>query len=403
MPQNKKYTATDFERYHSGKMNEKEMHTLEKAAIADSFLADALEGYAYSNSPVKDIAELREKFLAKKKKKNIFLIQSDNKWLRIAAIFILIAGIGYMAFELNFNKENNTLAKKQDTDFKKITEQPAIPKMDPPSNNEKDLVTFSPSEKSNGPLINKNTGKIPKPDLTRDNYLAKNAEKPNESFLQKDALEEPKQDYASSESKINLLKGKLVDTLGNPVRYATIIDKNRKIMTTSDSTGKFKLLFNDTSLTATIAMIGYKTKISRLSYKNEQTIVMEPDNQSLNEVVVLSKGARRQNKELSPAVILERKVPGITVNNSASEPIIGWQKFNEYLQDNINIPDDEKGQAFKGKVVLSFEINKQGIPQKIKIEQTLCTACDRESARLITQGPKWKYIQDKRQRVTIQF
>ena len=403
MPQNKKYTATDFERYHSGKMNEREMHTLEKAALADSFLADALEGYAYTNSPVKDIAELREKLLAKKKKKNIFLIQSDNKWLRIAAIFILIAGIGYMAFELNFNKENNTLAKKQNTDFKKITEQPAIPKMDPPSNNEKNLVTLSPSEKSNGPLINKNTRKIPKPDLTTDNSLAKNAEKPNESFLQKDALAEPKKDYASSLSKINLLQGKVVDTLGNPVRYATIIDKNRKIMTTSDSTGKFKLLFNDTSLTATIAMIGYKTKISRLNYKNEQTIVMEPDNQSLNEVVVLSKGARRQNKELSPAVRLERKVPGITVNNSASEPVIGWQEFHQYLQNNINIPEDEEGMGFKGKVVLSFEINKRGNPQKIKIEQTLCPACDREAVRLITQGPKWKYIQDKRQQVTIQF
>jgi hypothetical protein len=174
-------------------------------------------------------------------------------------------------------------------------------------------------------------------------------------------------------------------------------------MTTADSTGKFKLLFNDTSLTATIAMIGYKTKISRLSYKNEQTIVMEPDNQSLNEVVVLSKGARRKNKELSPAVRLERKVPGITVNNSASEPVIGWQEFHQYLQDNIYIPEDVEGMGFKVKVVLSFEINKRGKPQKIKIEQTLCPACDREAVRLITQGPKWKYIQDKRQQITIQF
>jgi hypothetical protein len=174
-------------------------------------------------------------------------------------------------------------------------------------------------------------------------------------------------------------------------------------MTTSDSTGKFKLLFNDTSLTATIAMIGYKTKISRLNYKNEQTIVMEPDNQSLNEVVVLSKGARRQNKELSPAVRLERKVPGITVNNSASKPVIGWQKFNEYVKKNINIPIDKDGENYKGLVVLSFEINEKGIPQKIKIEQSLCTSCNAEAIRLLIEGPKWKYINNERQVITIGF
>ena len=44
MSQDHKYTAADFERYHSGKMSAGEMHALEKAAMEDPFLADALEG-----------------------------------------------------------------------------------------------------------------------------------------------------------------------------------------------------------------------------------------------------------------------------------------------------------------------------------------------------------------------
>jgi len=43
----KKYNAIDFARYHSGTMRPDEMYALEQAALEDSFLADALDGYVY--------------------------------------------------------------------------------------------------------------------------------------------------------------------------------------------------------------------------------------------------------------------------------------------------------------------------------------------------------------------
>ena len=42
----KNFTADDIEKYHKGVLSAKEMHDLEKAAMDDPFLADALEGYA---------------------------------------------------------------------------------------------------------------------------------------------------------------------------------------------------------------------------------------------------------------------------------------------------------------------------------------------------------------------
>jgi hypothetical protein len=51
---NNEYTAKDIERYYTGKMSSLEMHQLEKAAMEDPFLADALEGYSYTNTPVQD-------------------------------------------------------------------------------------------------------------------------------------------------------------------------------------------------------------------------------------------------------------------------------------------------------------------------------------------------------------
>ena len=58
----KSFTAADIERYHQGLMSSKERHALEKAALEDPFLADALEGYANATFNVtEDIAQLKKR------------------------------------------------------------------------------------------------------------------------------------------------------------------------------------------------------------------------------------------------------------------------------------------------------------------------------------------------------
>ena len=39
------YSAADIQRYVQGKLSAAEMHAMEKAALDDPFLADAMEGY----------------------------------------------------------------------------------------------------------------------------------------------------------------------------------------------------------------------------------------------------------------------------------------------------------------------------------------------------------------------
>ena len=64
---NKIYTADDFARYHAGTMPAGEMHALEKAALEDPFLADALEGYIHAPAFEKDIAKLKDRLNEKRK------------------------------------------------------------------------------------------------------------------------------------------------------------------------------------------------------------------------------------------------------------------------------------------------------------------------------------------------
>ncbi|MDB5198405.1 MAG: hypothetical protein JWO92_368 [Chitinophagaceae bacterium] len=401
MSQDYKYTAADFDRYHSGQMSEGEMHALEKAALQDPFLADALEGYAYTDAATKDITGLKEKLFSKKKKRNVFaIISKQNTWMRIAALFILIAGMGYLAYQLNFNKGNNALAKKEDSPkLIDTAEQNIVSKTDSLLLNEKkDIAINTPITKGNS--VSKNVITT-EPELSHNETLETPAELLRDRNLRKSTMPNAPKDFSFSRD-MKVLKGKLVDSLGKPVSYATVKDKNTKTATLSDSGGRFMLTANDSSLTATISKVGYKTKEKILNDKTEQVIVVENDNRALNEVAVTALGTQRQ-KQLRSAPKLEGKVQGIAVDNTISEPINGWKKFNEYILANINIPEDENGNNYKGKVVLSFEINTKGHPKKIKVEESLCTPCDEEAGRLLIQGPKWKYVKDKRPVVTIQF
>jgi hypothetical protein len=66
----KQYTADDILKYHQGMLNANEMHALEKAALDDPFLSDALDGFENNEYAQRDINELKEKLSFKQHKKN---------------------------------------------------------------------------------------------------------------------------------------------------------------------------------------------------------------------------------------------------------------------------------------------------------------------------------------------
>ena len=84
------------------------------------------------------------------------------------------------------------------------------------------------------------------------------------------------------------------------------------------------------------------------------------------------------------------------------EPEAGWEKYDSYLANNLNIPEDYKPQPTEtSSVELSFEVDKNGEPINIKVEKSLCSSCDKEAIRLIRAGPKWKRNANKKGRTTV--
>ncbi|MEO7925056.1 MAG: carboxypeptidase-like regulatory domain-containing protein [Chitinophagaceae bacterium] len=118
----KKFTAGDIEKYHGGKLSTKEMHAMEKAALDDPFLADALEGYAVAGvNASADISGLREKLANRIEGARVIPMERTQgpsyRWLRVAAMIIFVVGAGLLVYQFGFNKKSDDIAQ---ADTKKI-------------------------------------------------------------------------------------------------------------------------------------------------------------------------------------------------------------------------------------------------------------------------------------------
>ncbi|HKB43076.1 MAG TPA: hypothetical protein VKC90_01760, partial [Chitinophagaceae bacterium] len=115
----KTFTAADIEQYHKGLLSAKERHALEKAALDDPFLADALEGYAVAGVNAEtDIAELKKRLAERIDERKVIPINTSGSlssytWLRIAAMIVLIAGAGLLVYQFAFNNSSKNIAQNE--------------------------------------------------------------------------------------------------------------------------------------------------------------------------------------------------------------------------------------------------------------------------------------------------
>jgi hypothetical protein len=113
------FSAADIEQYHKGLLSAKERHALEKAALEDPFLADALEGYTTAGvNTSADIAELKKRLSERVDKRKVIPIiapgsRSSYTWLRIAAVIVLIAGAGLLIYQFAFNSSSKNIAENE--------------------------------------------------------------------------------------------------------------------------------------------------------------------------------------------------------------------------------------------------------------------------------------------------
>ena len=389
----KKYNAVDFARYHSGAMPPDEMHALEKAALEDPFLADALDGYIYSKDHEKELGEIRIGLDEKRNQKKVFSISSisSGAWWKIAAMFILFAGAGYFFYATNSKKESS-LAVKESVEKK---ENPAII-----------LPLANDTSASQGNLA------FEKPSTEKDkNNLAKLPASVSKS-VQSTIKSSDKEDREINNEK-NLSAARLAEKKQNMVAMST--DKiSSADITFADSGQKSFLRSSDTTALAAAPAMKYLEDSANAIAMNkkeqaQQKIVIRgveqetKEDKSLNEVVVTGYGTQKKKEMTSASDALQGKVSGVQVTTVSPYPKDGKEKFDKYIEDNAVTVLDSTGKKIAADILLSFTLNKKGKPTHIKVIKSSCKVCEKEAIRLLEDGPDWVGKSGTNGTVRIQF
>lgn len=313
------YTEGDIRRYHSGAMPEGERHLLERAALEDPFLADALEGYGQQPAAEGDLPALRRAIGRRISPAPV----RRMPYLAAAAVLLLVAAGAWW------------LLPREGAEGPAVAQTRPAPLPEQPRTESSGGDTVTP-----GPQASAATGSAPQREVARSQPPARRQASAKEVAGLADI---PDTTY---------LTAPLPETRPAVVLKSTI---------RGDSLG---------------------------------TIVLQPQQSELQEIVIGNTTARRKTTP-SPAAA--------AVAADTLEPMNGWTDFEAYVVDRLASEPARKDVSLRGTVRLSFELNSDGAPINIRVEESLCPSCDEAAIRLLKEGPKWKKRTRNRARIGIRF
>ena len=413
--------------YIRGLRKGKEAHRLEKESMQAPFLADAMDGYnQVEGNHEQRIEKLRMQVSAHSaKKKSTYAIT----W-SIAACLIIGFGISSYFLFLKKSMTDEVFIAEESVSIKlaepAAPPTPAIPATPTvPATPQKEIALATTKVKTDSTPISEITARqADKKDMIAE--IQTTSQPQGAPVAAVPMMEEVSEETAAlqevvatidtfeseSDKKMklakvatilpqnNMIKGRVTDGKGEPLIGASVTYKGTNIGTITNMNGEFSLVKKDDKKRLTAEYIGYDPVEIQVDTSRTMLIAMNENKQALNEVVVVGYGAKKNKK--STTLGSDAKVKEQTEKEITPQPVIGKRSYQKYLKEHLVRPTDEKCAQVKGKVVLTFLINKEGRPFYIKVKESLCESADKEAIRLIQEGPDWIYG-NKLVEVTVKF
>jgi TonB family protein len=362
----------DIERYLRGEMTAQEMHALEKAALDDPFLSDALEGAANANkdSFLLDVHELQASVLNRSGKQGPKIL-SMWKWsLGIAATLFLVAVSGLYTIQ-RLSERNAQLSENEEkAELLALTESggfdtliiamPRLPKV---------VATAEPmrSTRSRTESVTRQGERETQANLTdpRTIEIEPHAE-----------TQESVSHAASSSLSLNprLIKGTVTSAEdGSALPGVNVVVQGTTTGTITDAEGKFEITVSQPDQKLEFSFIGVKTVVAETRNKNNVNVSLTPDYESLSEVVVAGKAVTEdKNKTFNLA-----------------QPQGGKDAYEKYLQQKLVYPEQALKNEVEGRVTIQFTVDDKGNLSNFKVINSVGFGCDEEAIRLVREGPAW--------------
>lgn len=432
------YTLQDIQQYLSGSMSPADMHALERAALQDPFLADAIEGFAGADAALA-ATHLNQIHAALQQEapeiKPTAPAHNKNYWWRVAAMAILLVGAGITTVYLmnknnpqtndvaQLNKKVNPEQQKQETvqlntdstansgastkaagggGYIVLNNQASASgltsigtftvgeeKADLPASSFTPAYTDSTNNtiaKTEDDEVNK-AKEFPSAPVSADKTMS-DAPKPNTvntlqgkvAGLDVSAKQDNADAFANASDNVKV-SGRVFDNAGNRVPNAVVNIPGTNTSAVTDSKGEFSINISGDSGKATVSAIGYANKDISLSSKNKNIIFLQQNNSSLDEVVVTTLGRKKEAADI--------KVEG---DKKAASPVGGWDVYEGYVETTIQNNADTTGDVyvFGDEMELEFDIDANGNPYDISITSPLTDPeLNKKIADAVAAGPRW--------------
>jgi TonB family protein len=396
------YSADDIRRYLDGEMSAREMNALEKAALDDPFLQDAIDGYGKNTGHIsEDVDELKTRLHERIRGENRDVVPlRRNTWWYAAAAVLIISAAGVILFLNNFSETGKTEIAKNE------------PLKQSPSLAETTAVFTTPPEPAQKPVAKARIR--PEPDEPKPaapaetetkeekaaTMLMESASPPQMAAPAEDSFivhrKEEELMYAEKGKRAMLSKakpvskigeephtfsGRIVDRNNKPVPGASILVLNNQLGVIADTLGRFNFSLNDSLAIVAVESEGYETANLTLN-RNKANYDIR-----LREAQDLAK------KQISRAANLPVSQPENAV------PTTGWPAYQAYLDKNKKHPSMEADKH--GEVIISFALDSTGKPQNLRVEKSLSKALDDEAMRLVKEGAAWKTLKEGNARTVL--
>lgn len=434
------YTARDIEQYLAGKLTAMQMHAMEKAALDDPFLAEAMEGYQAMQPKEwnNELFALREAIAGKGTvAKVIPLHKSKNNWRKMAAAIFIIGAATTLTFILTKNKPvaenkpeiaqtiivandsvpqlNNetpasvtaslnptatsikeemkvtngstshaTIAKP---DVERYISEPGAPQLKSVTQNagsttpEQDKVITAP------PTTNSNISTADNTRLAEESYDVKSRAASKANY-DAEVLSRQRNQVLSKEKKEavlnNFFTAQVLASDNTPLPFTNISIKKDNFGTYADAKGIVRLVSTDSILHVEVRSVGYLPKTYTLRNNQVPTkIVLQEDEVAIKDRTIIGNANTAVNQKSRRATLLTDSAVNV-------EPADGWNNYNTYVANNLEIPDDILKRDFHGEVEISFDVKSNGTISNIRVNKSLGAGYDEAAKRLIMDGPQWK-------------
>ncbi len=355
----------DLRRYVQGLTDPAESYALEKHLENCMLCNDALEGIEETGtvSFAHDMDDLRERLERSIPSKSIGRV---TYWPAVAASVLIVVAFGAL-YWIYQPFQRKPLAVEEHSDS--VTAQ-------------SDVVADSIS------LLSTSSDTL----SGLDNTIAQNEEAPisappsgaeNEAIRENNVREEASALRAaennaartlalrSQTSGDNIFSGQVKSVNGEILSGAGVkLDDNLYIQ--ADENGEFSFSNPAETLSVNISYEGYENRNIQLTAGSNAPVELQEKTDSLSEVSVTARAAETSAAPVRP------------------EPTIGWEAFNEDIQQYLKYPQSAAENNISGEVKLIFTVTISGSVTNIRIEESLGYGCDEEAIRLIRNQGLWK-------------